>query len=121
MQFQVWERLKMRKFKPLFWGGIRVASGANQFDSGTERYCLCSVGALEWHCQHAPIGLDSIKAEGICQAIAQRMGVVLPAISMGVNTIKPFKGFPHSIDFSGELVAEVAAAFAASSLMRASG
>ena len=69
-------------------------------------------GALEWHCQHAPIGLDSVKAEGICQAIAQRLGgVVLPAIPMGVNTIKPFKGFPHSIDFSGELVAEVAAAF----------
>lgn len=69
-------------------------------------------GALEWHCQHAPIGLDSIKAEGICSAIAQRVGgVVLPAIPMGVNTIKPFKGFPHSVDFSGELVAEVAAAF----------
>ena len=56
-------------------------------------------GALEWHSLHAPIGLDSVKAEGICKALASETGgVVLPAIPMGVNTIKPFKGFPHSID-----------------------
>ena len=69
-------------------------------------------GALEWHSQHAPIGLDSVKAEGICKAIAAEAGgVVLPAIPMGVNTIKPFKGFPHSIDISAELASKVAEEF----------
>ncbi len=69
-------------------------------------------GALEWHSQHAPVGLDSVKAEGICQAIAKETGgVVLPAIPMGVNTIKPFKGFPHSIDISAELASQVAEEF----------
>ncbi|MFP4283555.1 MAG: creatininase family protein [Opitutales bacterium] len=71
-------------------------------------------GALEWHSQHAPIGLDSVKAEGICVALAERTGgVVLPAIPMGVNTIKPFKGFPHSIDISAGLATGVAAEFCA--------
>ncbi len=66
-------------------------------------------GALEWHCRHAPIGLDSTKAENICMAIAERTGgVVLPAIPLGVNTIKPFKGFPHSIDTSADLASKVA-------------
>jgi creatinine amidohydrolase len=66
-------------------------------------------GALEWHCLHAPIGLDNVKAENICLAIAERTGgVVLPAIPLGVNTIKPFKGFAHSIDISEGLAAQVA-------------
>ncbi len=66
-------------------------------------------GALEWHSLHAPIGLDSIKAENICAAIAERTGgVVLPAIPLGVNTIKPYKGFPHSIDTSAGLASSVA-------------
>jgi len=69
-------------------------------------------GALEWHSGHAPIGLDSVKAEGICVALAQRTGgVVLPAIPMGVNTIKPFKGFPHSIDIPAEVASSVAETF----------
>ena len=66
-------------------------------------------GALEWHSSHAPIGLDSIKAEGICMALAERTGgVVLPAIPLGVNTIKPYKGFPHSIDTSADLASLLA-------------
>lgn len=66
-------------------------------------------GALEWHCLHAPIGLDSTKAEGICVELAKQCGgVVLPAIPFGVNTIKPFKGFKHSIDISAELATRAA-------------
>lgn len=66
-------------------------------------------GALEWHCAHDPIGLDSDKAEGICIELAKRTGgVVLPPIPIGVNTIKPFKGFGHTIDFSAELATRVA-------------
>ncbi|MDQ8200843.1 creatininase family protein [Pelagicoccus enzymogenes] len=66
-------------------------------------------GALEWHSAHAPIGLDSTKAEGICVALAQRTGgVVLPAIPLAANTIKPYKGFPHSIDISQGLITSLA-------------
>jgi creatinine amidohydrolase len=69
-------------------------------------------GALEWHSLHAPIGLDSVKAEGICTKIAQQSGgVVLPAIPMGVNTIKPFKGFPHSIDVPADVATQVSETF----------
>jgi len=69
-------------------------------------------GALEWHSLHAPIGLDSVKAEGICVAMAKQTGgVVLPAIPMGVNTIKPYKGFPHSIDIPAGLATQVAETF----------
>ena len=69
-------------------------------------------GALEWHSLHAPVGLDSVKAEGICVALAKQTGgVVLPAIPMGVNTIKPFKGFPHSIDIPAGLASDVAETF----------
>ena len=66
-------------------------------------------GALEWHSQHAPIGLDSVKAEGICCALAESSGgVVLPAIPLATNTIKPFKGFPHSIEISSGLISNLA-------------
>ncbi|MDQ8183656.1 creatininase family protein [Pelagicoccus sp. SDUM812005] len=66
-------------------------------------------GALEWHSAHAPIGLDSTKAEGICWELAKRTGgVVLPAIPLAANTIKPFKGFPHSIDISAGLITNLA-------------
>lgn len=79
-----------------------------------ERHPIAYVpwGALEWHSAHAPIGLDSVKAEGICVALAgETGGVVLPAIPMGVNTIKPFKGFPHSIDIPAEVASRVAETF----------
>ena len=69
-------------------------------------------GALEWHSQHDPIGLDSTKADGICRALAEKTGgLVLPPIPMGVNTIKPFKGFPHTIDISADLASRVAEEF----------
>ncbi len=83
----------------------------NQIDAIRERSSIAFVpwGALEWHCLHAPIGLDSTKAENICLAIAEQTGgVVLPAIPLGVNTIKPYKGFAHSIDISADLASSVA-------------
>ncbi len=56
-------------------------------------------GALEWHSYHNPVGLDGLKARGLCEAMAQRTGgVVLPAVYVGTDTIKPFKGFKHTID-----------------------
>lgn len=62
-------------------------------------------GALEWHSYHNPIGLDGMLAHGQCKALAKETGgVVLPPFYVGTDTIKPFKGFPHSIEHSAETV-----------------
>ena len=69
-------------------------------------------GALEWHSYHAPIGLDGIKAQGLCEALAQQTGgVVLPAVYVGTDTIKPYKGFPHTIDHRAETVSKLCLEF----------
>ena len=68
-------------------------------------------GALEWHSYHAPVGLDSVKAEGLCREIAKAVGgLVFPAIPLAVNTIKPYKGFPHCLDMPMPVMEEVAKA-----------
>lgn len=62
-------------------------------------------GALEWHSYHNPIGLDGLKARRLCQALAQRTGgVVLPPVYAGTDTIKPFKGFKHTLEHKAETV-----------------
>ena len=62
-------------------------------------------GALEWHSYHAPIGLDGMQALGQCRALAEATGgVVLPPIYVGTDTIKPFKGFGHTVEHRGETV-----------------
>jgi creatinine amidohydrolase len=69
-------------------------------------------GALEWHSYHAPIGLDGIKANGLCEALAQETGgVVLPPVYIGTDTIKPYKGFHHTIDHSAETVTKLCLEF----------
>lgn len=69
-------------------------------------------GALEWHSHHAPVGLDACKAAGICAALAAETGgLVLPAIPLGAAAIKSLAGFPHTIEFSTEVVARVAQEF----------
>lgn len=69
-------------------------------------------GALEWHSYHAPIGLDGIKAQGLCEALAQQTGgVVLPAVYVGTDTIKPYKGFHHTIEHSAEIVTKLGLEF----------
>lgn len=56
-------------------------------------------GALEWHSYHNPIGLDGMLAHGQCTALAQETGgVVLPPLYVGTDTIKPYKGFRHSLE-----------------------
>lgn len=56
-------------------------------------------GALEWHSYHAPVGLDGMQALGQCCALAEATGgVVLPPLYVGTDTIKPYKGFPHTLD-----------------------
>ncbi len=69
-------------------------------------------GALEWHSYHAPIGLDGIKANALCEALAQEIGgVVLPPVYVGTDTIKPYKGFHHTIDHSAETVTKLCLEF----------
>lgn len=66
-------------------------------------------GALEWHSYHNPVGLDGIKARGLCEALAERTGgVVLPPMYLATDTIKPLKGFPHSIEHPEDTVTRVA-------------
>ncbi len=62
-------------------------------------------GALEWHSFHAPVGLDGIKARGLCEALAKETGgVVLPPVYVGTDTIKPYKGFKHTIEHNSNTV-----------------
>ncbi|MEM6336270.1 MAG: creatininase family protein [Bacteroidota bacterium] len=66
-------------------------------------------GALEWHSYHLPIGHDSLKAHALCHRLAERTGgVVLPPVYAATDTIKPFKGFPHSIEHAEALVEQLA-------------
>ncbi len=69
-------------------------------------------GALEYHGTHAAIGLDGMKAHGLCAALARHVGgLVLPAVYLAANTIKtaPDLNFPrHSLDFNEELIRALA-------------
>jgi len=69
-------------------------------------------GAIEWHSYHNPVGLDCLKAHGIICAVAEKTGgIVLPPVYLGTDTIKPFKGFPHTLEFPREIVKAVAHRF----------
>jgi creatinine amidohydrolase len=49
------------------------------------------LGALEWHGEHGPLGLDGIKAHHICEWAAERTGgVVFPTIFWGAFDTMPF-------------------------------
>lgn len=66
-------------------------------------------GALEWHSYHNPIGLDGLVAGGLCEAMAVRTGgVVLPPVYFATSTIKPLKGFGHTIEHSEGLIRQMA-------------
>ncbi|MDP9362965.1 MAG: creatininase family protein [Chloroflexota bacterium] len=48
--------------------------------------CYLPLGVLEWHGEHAAVGLDGIKAQAVCDAAARRSGgVVVPAIWWGAD------------------------------------
>ena len=65
-------------------------------------------GALEYHGNHNPTGLDSIKAFHLCTDLAKKNGgLVLPVINLAANLINSYPGvnFPkHSIEFSEKLI-----------------
>jgi len=69
-------------------------------------------GALEWHSYHNAIGLDGLKAHGLMVELARQCGgIVLPPVHIGTDTIKPFKGFPHSIEHNEALVTQLMGEF----------
>ncbi len=68
-------------------------------------------GALEYHGNHNPTGLDTHKAHHLCIDLAKVCGgLVFPPISMAANLIKSYPGvdFPkHSIEFSEKLIRDI--------------
>ncbi len=64
---------------------------------------LVPTGLLEWHGNHLPLGLDALKAHGICCRIAQCLGggVVLPPNYLG----RPgFSSYLGTLTYSESLV-----------------
>jgi creatinine amidohydrolase len=63
-------------------------------------------GALEYHGKHAAVGLDGLKAHGLCVELAKVAGgLVLPPVYVAANTIKEVKDLPHrrhSLNFREE-------------------
>lgn len=53
-------------------------------------------GALEYHGQHAAVGLDGLKAHGLCVELAKAAGgLVFPPVYVAANTIKEVKDLTH--------------------------
>lgn len=71
-------------------------------------------GAIEYHSLHNPVGLDGLKAHGICVELAKRTGgIVLPAVYLGTETLKTAvdfgqTGFSDTLEHSPGTVARVA-------------
>lgn len=63
-------------------------------------------GALEYHGKHAAVGLDGLKAHGLCVALAKVAGgLVFPPVYVAANTIKEVKDLTHrrhSLNFKEE-------------------
>jgi creatinine amidohydrolase len=58
-------------------------------------------GAHEWHGLHNPLGLDALKAHGVCLALCEKTGgVVFPPIYCGHQTMKPYAGFEATLDYT---------------------
>lgn len=69
-------------------------------------------GALEYHGKHAAVGLDGLKAHGLCVALAQAAGgLVFPPVYVAANTIKEARDLNHrrhSLNFSEETLRHLA-------------
>lgn len=66
-------------------------------------------GAHEWHGVHNPVGLDTIKIYELALRLCGKTGgVVLPPVYCGYQTMKPWAGFKHTLEFSKDLVTRLA-------------
>ena len=62
-------------------------------------------GAHEWHGVHNTVGLDTLKAYHMTLDLCRETGgVVLPPVYCGYQTMKPWGGFKHTLEFSKDLV-----------------
>ena len=62
-------------------------------------------GAHEWHGVHNPLGLDTLKSHGQCLALcAETGGIVFPPIYCGFCTMKTYKGFDCTLEFTRDCV-----------------
>lgn len=65
-------------------------------------------GAIEYHGNHNPTGLDSIKSFNLCEDLAKKNGgLVLPVVNLAANLISSYAGVnftKHSIEFSENLI-----------------
>lgn len=60
-------------------------------------------GAHEWHGWQNPLGLDTLKAHGLCMELcAETGGIVFPGVYCGHTTMKPHGGFNSTLEFSKE-------------------
>lgn len=56
---------------------------------------ICPWGALEWHGDHLPLGLDGLVAEAFCERLAEATGgILLPATWLPITTL------PHAHSLS---------------------
>lgn len=60
------------------------------------------VGALEWHGEHDPLGLDTLKAYALCEKAAELTGGVLfPAMHWGAFDTMPF---PFTFNYNPRII-----------------
>lgn len=68
-------------------------------------------GAIEYHGNHNPTGLDTHKAQHLCVDLAtENGGLVFPPISLAANLISSYPGADfkqHSIEFSEGLIKQI--------------
>ncbi len=79
----------------------------DQIDRIKEEHPIAYVpwGAIEWHSYHNPVGLDGLKAHALLEELAKdRGGIVFPTMFAGTDTIKPFKGFGHTVEHTAQTV-----------------
>lgn len=66
---------------------------------------LVPFGTLEWHSYHLPIGLDALKAQAICERVAERTGAILaPTAYWAVGGVP----FPYTLRFDLNLIESLA-------------
>src|SRR5918912_1972179 len=65
---------------------------------------ILPLGTLEWHSYHLPVGLDSLKAEAICEKLAERTGALLaPTPHWAVGGVP----YPYTLKFELKLIEEL--------------
>lgn len=71
-------------------------------------FAILPWGAREWHGPHDAVGLDTLKAYHMALDLSDEVGgVVMPPVYCGYQTMKPWKGFRHTLEFPRELIREL--------------